>query len=81
MIFPEQNEYKTIRTVWKQTEVRSRVTVEVAVLGSPSLTVPTVSVDVKQHCPRTKRASELRNCVKVQVAILDFQSLLVRTVS
>ena len=49
MIFPEQNEYKTIRTVWKQTEVRSRVTVEVAVLGSPSLTVPTVSEDVKQH--------------------------------
>ena len=81
VIFPEQNEYKTIRIVWKQTEVRSRVTVEVAVLGSPSLTVPTVSEDVKQHWPRTKRASELRNCVKVQVAILDFQSLLVRTVS
>ena len=32
-----------------QAELRSRVKVEVDVLGSPSLTVPTVSVDVKQH--------------------------------
>ena len=30
-------------------ELRSCVKVEVAVLGSPSLTVHTVSVDVKQH--------------------------------
>ena len=30
-------------------ELRSSVKVEVAVLGSPSLIVPTVSVDVKQH--------------------------------
>ena len=30
-------------------ELRSCVKVEVAVLGSPSLIVPTVSVDVKQH--------------------------------
>ena len=34
------------------TELRSRVKEEVGVLGSPSLTVCTVSVDVKQH--RTK---------------------------
>ena len=32
-----------------QSELRSCVKVEVAVLGSPSLTVRTVSVDVKQH--------------------------------
>ena len=32
-----------------QTELRSCVKVEVAVLGSPSRTVRTVSVDVKQH--------------------------------
>ena len=31
------------------TELRTCMKVEVAVLGSPSLTVPTVSVDVKQH--------------------------------
>ena len=31
------------------TELRSCVKVEVDVLGSPSLTVPAVSVDVKQH--------------------------------
>ena len=30
-------------------EFRSCVDVEVAVLGSPSLTVPMVSVDVRQH--------------------------------
>ena len=32
-----------------RTELRSGVKVEVAVLSSPSLTVPTVSLDVKQH--------------------------------
>ena len=32
-----------------QTEVRSSLKVEVAVLGSPSLIVLTVSVDVKHH--------------------------------
>ena len=31
------------------TELRSCVKIEVAVLGSPSLTVLMVSVDVKQH--------------------------------
>ena len=30
-------------------ELRSCVKVEVAVLGFPSLTVPTVSVDINQH--------------------------------
>ena len=34
----------------RETEFRSHVKVEVAVLGSPSLIVLTVSVDVKQHC-------------------------------
>ena len=60
--------------------------VEVAVLSSPSLIVPMVSVDVKQ--PLNAR-SELRNCVKVEVAVLwtteslycDYSSLIVRTVS
>ena len=33
----------------RQLEFRSCVKVEVTVLGSPSLTVRTVSVDVKQH--------------------------------
>ena len=33
-------------------EVRSCVKVEVAVLGSPSLTVLTVSVDVQEHGTR-----------------------------
>ena len=32
-----------------QTELRSCVKIEVAVLGSPSLIVRTVSVDIKQH--------------------------------
>ena len=39
--------------------------VEVAVLGSPSLTVLMVSVDVKQHS-----RTEVRSCVKVEVAVL-----------
>ena len=33
----------------KSSELRSRVKVEVDVLGSPSLIVRTISVDVKQH--------------------------------
>ena len=40
------NHYKLCRAV---SELGSCVNVEVAVLGSPSLIVPTVSVDVKQH--------------------------------
>ena len=43
------------------------MTVEVDVLGSPSLIVLTVSVDVKQH-------SEFRSCVKVEVAVLGSPS-------
>ena len=49
--------------------------VEVAVLGSPSLIVLMVSVDVKQHC------TELRSCMKVEVAVLGSPSLISRTVS
>ena len=45
--------------------------VEVAVLGSPSLTVLMVSVKV----------SDLRSCVKVEVAVLGFPSLIVLMVS
>ena len=50
--------------------------VEVAVLGSPSLTVLTVSVDVKQHL-----RTELRSCVTVEVAVPGSLSLTVLTVS
>ena len=50
--------------------------VEVAVLGSPSLIVRKVPVDVKQHC-----RTELRSCgVKVEVAVLGSPSLVVLTV-
>ena len=57
--------------------------VEVAVLGSPSLIIPTVSVDGKQHVSiLTERPSEFRiyiftefrSCVKVEVAVLGFPS-------
>ena len=54
--------------------------VEVAVQGSPSLAVVTVSVDVKQH-RRLGAKSELRSCVKVQVAVQGSLSLKVLTVS
>ena len=40
-------------------ELRGCVNVEVAVEGSPSLTVPTVSVDVKQHRTLYHNAQEL----------------------
>ena len=46
--------------------------VEVAVLGSLSLIVLMVHVDVKQH---RKDRSELRSCVKVEVAVLGSPSL------
>ena len=49
------------------------VKVEVAVLGSPSLTVLMVSVDIKQH-----RRTELRSCVKVDVAVLGSPPLIIR---
>ena len=45
--------------------------VEVAVLGSPSLIVLIVSVDVKQH------SKKLRSCVKVEVDIKGSPSLIV----
>ena len=40
---------KTKENGVRSSELRSCVKVEVDVLGSPSLIVPTVSVDVKQH--------------------------------
>ena len=42
--------------------------VDVAVLGSPSLMVPTDSVDVKEKI-ELDISSELRSCVKVDVAV------------
>ena len=47
--------------------------VEVAVLGSLSLTVLTVSVDIKEHWKLWPNA-ELRGCVKVHVAVLGSPS-------
>ena len=56
----------------------SCVKVEVGVLGSPSLTAHTVSVDIRQlNCS----ISELRSCVKVEVAVLGSPSLMVLMVS
>ena len=54
--------------------------VEVAVLGSLSLIVLMVSVDVKQQSTSIKRP-QVRSCVKVEVAVLGSLSLIVRTVS
>ena len=61
----------------EKSEVRSRVKVEVAVPGSPSLKVLTVCVDVRQDLEKNKRKSELRSCVQVAVAVLGFPSLVV----
>ena len=52
---------------------------EVNVLGSPSLIVFMVSVDVKQTL--NEGESELRSCVKEEVDVLVFQSLIVLMVS
>ena len=49
------------------------------VLGSPSLIVRTVSVDLKTSEDGFR--SELRSCVKVEVAVLGSLSLTVRAVS
>ena len=49
---------------------------ETDVLGSPSLMVRTICMDVKQ-----RRRTELRSCVKVEVAVLGSPSLMVLTVS
>ena len=50
--------------------------VEVDVLGSPSLILRMVSVDVKQH-----RISELRSCVKSRGGRSGLPSLILRMVS
>ena len=42
--------------------------VDVAVLGSPSVVVPVVSVDAKEHLKK-KVLSELGSCVKVEVNV------------
>ena len=55
-------------TQWGESEFRSCVKVEVDVLGSPSLMVRTVSVDVKRHTELEPSSSELRSCVKAEVA-------------
>ena len=54
--------------------------VVVAVLGSPSLIVLTVYLDVKQRLIKMSY-SELRNCVNAEVAALGSPSLIVLTVS
>ena len=61
-------------------ELRSRVVkVEVDVLGSPSLTVLSVSVDVKQHWTCLRQSSgDMR---KSKVAVLGSSSLIVLMVS
>ena len=54
-------------------EFMSCVKVEVDVLGSPSLIVLVVSVDVKHHLRKRMKPgalSEFRSCVKVKVAVL-----------
>ena len=55
--------------------------VEVAVLGSMSLIVRTVSVDVKQRRTELDLDSELTSCAKVEMDVLGSPSLIVRTVS
>ena len=60
-------------------ELRNCVNVEVDVLGSPSLIVRTVSVDLEQHS--TKLSTELRSCVNVEVAFLGSPSLISLMVS
>ena len=54
--------------------------VEVDVLGSPSLTVPTVAHGHKAALKKGDRI-ELRSCVKVEVDVLGYPSLMVPTVS
>ena len=52
-----------------KSEPRSCVKVEMAVQGSPSLMILTVSVNVQQHW---NTASKPRSCVKVEAAVLVF---------
>jgi len=53
----------------------------VAVLGSPSLTVRTASVDVKQHQTDPPDRKAAQSCVTVEVAVLGSSSLIVLMVS
>ena len=46
----------TLNECWK-TELRSCVKIEVVVLGSPSLIVPVISVDVRQHWTNVEKQS------------------------
>ena len=61
--------------------------VEVDVLGSLSLTVLAVSVDVNSPCglcgllSNSEQVSELGSCVKVEVHVLGTPSLIVLVVS
>ena len=55
--------------MWHPLDLRSCVKVEVNLLGSPSLTVPVVSVDIKQHWTSYSH-SDLRSCVNVEVNLL-----------
>ena len=55
--------------------------VEKDVLGSPSLIVLMVSVDVKQHPKKEYLRPELRSCVKVEKDVLGSSSLIVLVVS
>ena len=59
-----------------------------AVLGSPSLIIRTVSTDVQQHQKKMKCGNvcvtgclEVRSCVKVEVTVLVSPSLIVLMVS
>ena len=54
--------------------------VDVAVLGSPSLIVPTDSVDVKEN-NELDISSELRSCIKVEVDVLGSPFLISLVVS
>ena len=63
-------------------KLRSCVKDEVTALGSLSLTVHIVSVDLKQHLElNTLSLSELRSCVKVEMTVLGSLSLIVHMVS
>ena len=72
-----------VKQHFKQTEeFRSCVKVEVDVLGSPSLKVRMVSVDVKQNLNRWRSSlRELRSCVKVEVDVLASPFLTVHRIS
>ena len=65
----------TLNSNTHRTELRRCVKVEVAVLGSPSLTVLIVSVGVKQHWTRASSGKELRSCVNAEVDVLGSPSL------